>query len=104
MLTPFMFRKQTHVNESSETRTHTREMAAITPVRPTWSPPTAHRSTTADLEVEERAQHPDPSSQGDGSMWDQLQAFSHEAGNQVVDTASEWLSELRQEPILPLNG
>ena len=25
MLTPFMFRKQTHVNESSKTRTHTRE-------------------------------------------------------------------------------
>ena len=50
---------------------------ASTPV-----PPTPRRSTTADLEVEERAQHLDPSSQGDGSLWDQLQAFSHETGHQ----------------------
>ena len=71
---------------------------ASTPV-----PPTPRRSTTADLEVEERAQHLDPSSQGDGSLWDQLQAFSHETGHQVFETASEWLSEVRGESILPLS-
>ena len=65
-------------------------------------PPPRLRSTTADLEAEERAQYIDTSSQEDGSLWDQLRAMSHEAGHQVFETASEMLSEVRQQPILPL--
>jgi len=81
-----------------EAQAHTKAMASSTPV-----PPPHRRSTTWDLEMEERAQYLDPSSQADGSLWDQLQAFSHATGHQVLETASEWLSEVRGESILPLS-
>eukprot|EP00320_Phaeocystis_rex_P008422 CAMPEP_0119062364 /NCGR_PEP_ID=MMETSP1178-20130426/5963_1 /TAXON_ID=33656 /ORGANISM="unid sp, Strain CCMP2000" /LENGTH=71 /DNA_ID=CAMNT_0007043639 /DNA_START=120 /DNA_END=335 /DNA_ORIENTATION=- len=63
-------------------------------------PPPYIRVTTADLEVEERAQYTTPSSQAD-SLSRKLLAFCHEAGSQVLETASELLSEARQRPILP---
>ena len=53
--------------------------------------------------MEERAQYLDPSSQGDSSLWGQLQALGHVASLQVLETACEWLSEVRRESILPLS-
>eukprot|EP00321_Phaeocystis_globosa_P008085 CAMPEP_0118822830 /NCGR_PEP_ID=MMETSP1162-20130426/9458_1 /TAXON_ID=33656 /ORGANISM="Phaeocystis Sp, Strain CCMP2710" /LENGTH=72 /DNA_ID=CAMNT_0006753407 /DNA_START=58 /DNA_END=276 /DNA_ORIENTATION=- len=70
----------------------------------TPAPPPRRRSTTWDLEMEERAQYiADPSRQGDSSLWGQLQALGHVASSQVVETACEWLSEVRRESILPLS-
>ena len=69
----------------------------------TPAPPPRRRSTTWDLEMEERAQYLDPNSQGDSSLWGQLQALGHVASSQVLETACEWLSEVRRESILPLS-
>ena len=53
--------------------------------------------------MEELAQYLDPNSQGDSSLWGQLQALGQVASSQVVETACEWLSEVRRETILPLS-